>query len=207
MLTSYDLSTVVARLSSAAANDEAASSPAGQPDAAARWAAVAAILRPAPSGEAEILLMCRAEREGDPWSGHMALPGGRRDARDPTLVHTAMRETLEEVGLDLSARGTYLAHLPPLQAMANGRPASLLVAPFVFALDFPHTEHLILNHEVAEAMWAPLGPLARGEANATVEHSHGGAKWRLPGLRVGHRVVWGMTYRMLEILFERIHAR
>lgn len=205
MLTSYDLATIVARLSSAA-EDEAPAEATSERHGSDRWAAVAAILRQAPTGDAEILFMCRAERPGDPWSGHMAFPGGRHEARDPTLLRTAVRETLEEVGLDLDTGGTFLARLPPLQAMANGRSAGLRVVPFVFALDFHRTERLVLNHEVAAAMWAPLGPLARGEATATVEHAHGGATWRLPGLRVGDRVVWGLTYRMMEILFERLHA-
>src|SRR6185436_21144367 len=50
----------------------------------------------------ELLLIQRSERAGDPWSGHMALPGGRRDARDIDLRATAMRETREEIGVELS---------------------------------------------------------------------------------------------------------
>src|SRR6476646_9126644 len=71
-------------------------------DAEGLRAAVAAIMRER-NGRAEILFIKRAERESDPWSGHMAFPGGRREPSDETLLHTARRETLEEVGLDLAS--------------------------------------------------------------------------------------------------------
>src|SRR6478752_6570976 len=68
-------------------------------DASLIWAAVAAVLVPSPDA---VLLIRRAERAGDPWSGHMALPGGRREPEDADLVETARRETFEEVGLQLA---------------------------------------------------------------------------------------------------------
>src|SRR5688500_19473207 len=63
-------------------------------------AAVALLLRA--HEELELLLIKRAEQESDPWSGHVALPGGRRDAEDPDLLHTALREAEEEVGITAS---------------------------------------------------------------------------------------------------------
>ena len=65
------------------------------------WAAVAVILAPDPDA---LLLIRRAERAGDPWSGHMALPGGRQEPTEPDLFTTAVRETAEEVGLTLGRR-------------------------------------------------------------------------------------------------------
>ena len=62
------------------------------------WAAVAIVLAPDPDA---VLLIRRAERAGDPWSGHMALPGGRYEPKDPDLLGTALRETVEEVGVAL----------------------------------------------------------------------------------------------------------
>ncbi|HEX6006859.1 MAG TPA: NUDIX domain-containing protein, partial [Burkholderiales bacterium] len=63
----------------------------------AREAAVALLLRA--HDELELLLIKRAEQESDPWSGHVALPGGRRNRHDSDLLHTALRETEEEVGI------------------------------------------------------------------------------------------------------------
>ena len=66
--------------------------------AAPARAAVAMVLRPAAGGASEVLLIERAEKPGDPWSGHMAFPGGRLDPSDPDPRFTAERETFEEVG-------------------------------------------------------------------------------------------------------------
>ncbi|WP_437283971.1 NUDIX hydrolase [Sorangium sp. So ce406] len=209
MLPSYDLAAIVARL----AGREAALDALTQE----RQAAVAAILR-APAGapgtarepmgdrdpgEAELLLIRRAEHPRDPWSGHMALPGGRRDAADSSLLDTAIRETREEVGIDLAAHGALLARLPDLPAVVRGRRVGLVISPFVFALG--STPELTLSDEVAEALWTPLGPLARGECASTYAYTHEGNVVHLPCLRVDERVVWGLTYRMLEQLFEVLH--
>ena len=169
-------------------------------------AAVAAIVRePAPGEEVELLLIKRAEHPSDPWSGHMALPGGRRDRGDASLLATAVRETREEVGIDLEARGALLGRLEAVEAVAGGRRVGLIITPFVFAL---HVDGPIAfdEREVAEAIWAPLGPLARGEAAGTYAYRHEGVVYDLPCLRVGERVVWGLTYRMLQLFFSAIRA-
>jgi 8-oxo-dGTP pyrophosphatase MutT (NUDIX family) len=164
-------------------------------------AAVAAVLRPGldPELGPEILLIRRAEHPDDPWSGHMAFPGGRAEPRDPDLVHTAIRETEEETGLLLSG-DQLLGPLDEVAALARARHTGLVVSPFVFAAS--GTTALLPNHEVAEIVWAPLGPLMRGEVPATVEYPLDGQTLRLPGFQVGERVVWGLTYGLLKGFFE-----
>lgn len=200
MLPSYELMGIEARLARGGAKDD--------PDAQVlqvRQAAVAAILRaPLAGGDAEILLMRRAERHGDPWSGHMAFPGGRRDAGDASLLATAVREVREEVGLDLGAHGALLARLPDIRAVARGLRIDLTITPFVFALR-SHVE-LTLNEEVAETLWVPIRPLALGETSGTFPYQHEDKLVELPCLRVGERVVWGLTYQMLCAFFDVLHA-
>jgi 8-oxo-dGTP pyrophosphatase MutT (NUDIX family) len=150
-------------------------------------AAVATILRSGPSG-VEVLLIKRAERDGDPWSGHVAFPGGKRDPGDASLLDTAIRETLEEVGLALEARAL-VARLGDLSAYRNG----IRVAQYVFVLDAP-SPPLAVSTEVAATLWAPLDRLAELEAQRP---SAG-----LPSLQFGSYLVWGMTYRMLRRLFD-----
>lgn len=165
-------------------------------------AAVAAILRPETTG-AEVLLIRRADREGDPWSGHMAFPGGRRAPPDPDLVATATRETLEEVGLDLRTHARLIGRLPDLPAFARARRTGLVIAPFVFALE----REAVLTfdpREVAEALWAPLLPMATGEVASTMRYERDGVAVDLPSWNVQGHVVWGLTYRMLETLFALI---
>jgi 8-oxo-dGTP pyrophosphatase MutT (NUDIX family) len=164
-------------------------------------AAVAVILRRGVA-DTEVLFIRRADREGDPWSGHMAFPGGRRDPGDGSLLATALRETREEVGLDLTREGTVLVRLPNVQAYARARPANLIVAPFVFAVD----KELALtpNEEVAEALWCPLGPIVRGEGTKPFTYRYEGVDYTLPSFDVDGRVVWGLTYRMIELLTEKL---
>ncbi len=169
------------------------------PPAGAR-AAVAAVLRPGPHG-AEVLLIRRADREGDPWSGHMAFPGGRAQPTDRDPRATAVRETREEVGIDLDAHGRLIGRLPDLDAFARGRRAGLVIAPFVFALD-GEASLTFDPREVADAIWAPLAPLARGEGASTFVYDRDGVSLELPCWSVQGHVVWGLTYRMLEALFE-----
>src|SRR5688572_1073758 len=105
------------------------------PAPAGRHAVVAAILRDSPAG-VEVLLIRRAEHEFDPWSGHMALPGGHGDAVDESLVATAVREVSEEVGLDLLEHAELLGRLPELVAF----PATFTIFPLVFALEAGRSE-------------------------------------------------------------------
>jgi 8-oxo-dGTP pyrophosphatase MutT (NUDIX family) len=169
-------------------------------------AAVAAVLRQhAPARGAELLFIRRAEHPEDPWSGHMAFPGGRHDETDATLLATALRETREEVGLDLGAHGTLLTRLPDVPAIARGRRMGLVIAPFVFALEAPDCV-LALNDEVAEALWIPLEALVSGEGAGTLAYVHEGQSLQLPCVRYQGRVVWGLTFQMLQYLLTVLRA-
>lgn len=177
---------------------------------ARKRAAVAAVLRPMVglSGqlnplETEILLIRRAERAGDPWSGQMAFPGGHEDGRDPDLLATAVRETHEEVGLDLRHH-ELIAALDEHPATYQGTFTGMVIAPFVFALR--SDAELRPNHEVASIIWAPLGQMARGELDVEHELRRGGETMRFPGYGVGPHVVWGLTHRMLQNLFASLSA-
>ncbi len=166
-------------------------------------AAVAAIIRERnPELGPEILLIRRAEDPRDTWSGHMAFPGGRRDQDDASLLATAVRETLEEVGLDLSTDADLLGRLIPMPAM---RRTTFLIAPFVF--DLRNDATLSPNREVAETIWAPIAPMIRGDLDATYGYMRDGIELPMPAFRVKERVVWGLTYQMLRTLFRVAGAR
>lgn len=162
-------------------------------------AAVALVLREQQLGP-EILLIRRAERAGDPWSGHMAFPGGREDPTDPSLFATAVRETREELALDLEAHGRLLGALSVLPAIARGRSTGMVIAPFVFELT-EETRFAYKLDEVQEALWVPLEPMMRGALKTTIPYELSGQSLRLPAHDVQGRVVWGLTYRMLDDLF------
>jgi 8-oxo-dGTP pyrophosphatase MutT (NUDIX family) len=167
-----------------------------------KQAAVAAVLRDGQAGP-EVLLIRRAEHPSDPWSGHMAFPGGRHDPTDSDLEATVVRETQEELGLNLLRDASLIARLDHVPAIARGRRTGLTIAPFVFELTAPSVI-LKNNYEVAEALWAPLLPLMRGERATTTRYVYEGRTLELPAHDVDGRLVWGLTYRMLDELFRRM---
>jgi len=165
-------------------------------------AAVAVILRDLGSGP-EVLFIERAQRTGDPWSGHMAFPGGRVDPIDRDARSAAERETEEEVGLSLDP-ASYLGRLDDIEGGARVLSRSLLVSAHVYHL--PEPGRLATNHEVREAFWFPLGDLL--DPSRHVDHLHPARRdVRYPGILVGvpeRQVVWGLTYRILEGFFSLI---
>lgn len=168
-------------------------------DAGLPRAAVAVLLRPGDEG-LELLLIRRAEREGDPWSGHVALPGGREQADDAGPAHTAARETHEEVGIDVRAGGRLLGPLAPVWPQ-SARAPGIVVRPFVFAV--PARVETVPNHEVDAVVWIPLhelmGPGAVTEHLLEIE---GIEPMRFPAFGARGYVVWGLTHRILTTLLE-----
>lgn len=165
-----------------------------------KWAAVAMLLRDGGAG-LEVLFIRRAEHPRDPWSGHMAFPGGRQQTEDGSLLETAIRETREEVGLDLFAEADHIGQLDDLQAIARGKPQETVIRPFVFEV---HRESPLRadEKEVAEALWTPLVPLYRGEADTVRPYQWHGTQIDFPAYDVDGRVVWGLTYQMLRSFFR-----
>jgi 8-oxo-dGTP pyrophosphatase MutT (NUDIX family) len=176
--------------------------PARVTEGALTRAAVAVVLREAPSGF-EVLFIRRAEADGDPWSGQMGFPGGRAEPGED-LRTTAMRETVEETGIDLAAHGELLGELDEVRAMARMRPMDLAITPFVFRLDGPAT--FVPNAEVRSVHWLPLDELLGPRWQSTMEYLHEDASLHFPCLRFGDLVIWGLTYRMFMGLRERLEA-
>lgn len=172
-------------------------------DGAAHAAAVALVLRPADRG-LEALFIKRAEHPNDPWSGHVGLPGGRAEGGDPSLVHTAIRETEEEIGLRLALGRDYLGPLDETRATARSRSIDMKIAPFVFAsLDAP--DELIRSEEVAATHWIPLLDLFDSAHASSVTMQHSGQTLRFPAIEIGGLTIWGLTLRMLRN-FEALAA-
>jgi 8-oxo-dGTP pyrophosphatase MutT (NUDIX family) len=160
-------------------------------------AAVAVILAPNPDG---VLLIRRAERDGDPWSGHFGLPGGRRDPGDRDLLATSLRETVEEVGYVLSQD----AFLGQLHDVWPRSPLSrlIVVRPYVFAIS--ERPHPTLSDEVAEAFWVSLAELAApGIYRDTVIRVLGEDR-RFPAYHLQQGIVWGLTERILTQLLAHL---
>jgi 8-oxo-dGTP pyrophosphatase MutT (NUDIX family) len=159
----------------------------GQPEAAV------AILH-AQKPEETVLLIRRAERVGDPWSGHWSFPGGRRDAADPNLLITALRELNEECGIRLEENNLESALRP---TMAGRRAGNLmLVAPFLFRIE--HILPTVLDfREAVEAVWMPLSRI-RDLAEHRLQNVPGMApEIHFPAIELNGMPLWGFTYRVL----------
>lgn len=156
-------------------------------------AAVAVMLRPRET--VEMLLVRRADREEDPWSGHVGLPGGRREEGDDDLVETARRETEEETGVDLAEVGRTLGFLDEVTPGGPGLPP-IVVSPLVTAVPADLSTE-IDPRELRDATWAPLSALA--DPAATDEHVEriGERAVAFPTIRYGEFEVWGLTYRIV----------
>jgi 8-oxo-dGTP pyrophosphatase MutT (NUDIX family) len=159
------------------------------------WAAVAVILSSTPDS---VLLIRRAERPGDPWSGHIGLPGGRFDPDDSDLVATAIRETAEEIGYTLSTEGL-LGRLEDVWPRTP-LPRMIVVRPYVFAVTGrgPVTP----NPEVAEAFWVPLAELRRPTVLRDTIVSLRGEDRTFPAYHLAPGTVWGLTERILTSLLQ-----
>ncbi|HEX5580313.1 MAG TPA: CoA pyrophosphatase [Gemmatimonadaceae bacterium] len=166
-----------------------------------RRAAVALVLRPDPAGGLDLLFIRRAEYPGDPWSGQIAFPGGRQEPEDDTLRETAIRETREEVGLDLLAGGLVLGALDELHPRTPVLPP-IVVRPYVFATGA--TAHLYPSDEVAAAFWVPLDALRAPDATFEATVVVRGEERRVPGLRHLEHVIWGMTERIFRDFLARL---
>ncbi len=165
-------------------------------------AAVAAVFRPlGPGGGSELLFIQRATKSTDPWSGQMAFPGGREEPSDPSPRHTAMRETEEEVGLDLSG-ARFLGTLSELDGgRANNR--RVIVSAHAWWWDGPRPE-LRPNYEVADVIWVPLSDLV--DRNRHIDYRYPLSGMLFPGIQLDQpdQVIWGLTLRFLGDLFDRL---
>ena len=167
-------------------------------------AAVALVL----AGDASDLCVClirRAEHELDRWSGHVALPGGRVDPIDLGPREAAIRETREEVGLRLE-RSPYLGSLGAQPINRNGRPGELSLSSYVFHLG-EVLEQFTPNDEVAEAFWVPLRHLLDPRNAGYRPTTRDGVTYDSPAVLYQGHHIWGLTYRVLTIFFERMQLR
>jgi 8-oxo-dGTP pyrophosphatase MutT (NUDIX family) len=172
-------------------------------DGTRQQAAVTLLLRNH-TGLAELLMIKRALNPKDFWSGHLALPGGRRQLEDADLKTTAIRETREEVGIDIYDGGEILGRLDTVVPVSTRIP-DITITPYVaISPPYYHSKHidsgdtpLNINHEVALAFWIPVAFLKKDGRSSAVSHLIEGHKYEWPAYASIHGPVWGLTERIL----------
>ena len=168
-----------------------------------RWmtrASVAVILRKSQAHGFDILLIKRAERSDDPWSGDMAFPGGKMASTDQSIYHTALRELQEEIGLD-AENLKQLGRLSDQLTKTHSGFRPMIISPFIFELK-EHAD-FVLNHEVAEIVWVPLTHFSNLVNRKQMIWKLKGLKVNLPCYWFNNKRVWGLTLRMLDELIAK----
>ena len=160
-----------------------------------RRAAILLALRMSASAEPEVLMIKRADAERDPWSGHVALPGGRMEPNDADLAATAIRETWEETGVDVARDGRLVGALDDVTPRSPTL-MPMVIRPFV-ALVRADVE-IVPSHEVAAAFWVPLSALRSTESWGTGNVRVRDGERRVSVFRHGPYTVWGLTERVLR---------
>jgi 8-oxo-dGTP pyrophosphatase MutT (NUDIX family) len=163
-------------------------------------AAVALILRETGDDDVELLFIKRASRDDDPWSGQIALPGGRHEDSDASLEDTAVRETREEVGLELRRHGTIIGALDELRPRIAVLPP-VIVRPYVATVSADVA--MASSDEVAEIFWAPLDAILDPAAARATEIVVRQTRTTRPAIHFEGHVIWGMTENILR-RFEEI---
>ncbi len=163
-----------------------------------RQAAVTLLLREA-QREAELLIIKRSEREGDPWSGHLALPGGRAEAQDEDLLATAARETHEEIGVGLLREGSFIGQLPLIKPN-NPRLPQIEITPLVAIA--PAQLSFQLSEEVDDLFWLPVGRLKHEGLSDVYEMRFGDLVKKWPAYPSQRGPIWGITERILTSFLE-----
>ena len=157
-------------------------------------AGVAVIVRP----DDHMCMIRRAVKEGDYWSGHMGFPGGREESIDDGLLQTAIRETSEEIGVDI---------LPEqcMGRLSDLHHPKLQVAAFVFSLE-SHCEFVLEKSEVAEVYWLPLSAFSDPSYRGTRTATYKGKEYQAPVVNIGTADVWGISLRFIEDLLRRLDS-
>ena len=149
-------------------------------------AAVALLLKSKRS-DFDVLFVKRVKNPSDPWSGQMALPGGKRESKDASLKDTVLRETLEETGIELNQ----CRFLGVLSAVKSEPKPEIKILPFVVILE--DEPKLKLNKaELETFIWVPYEEIVQSQGKA--EFSFG----KVPSFILADAVVWGVTYKILS---------
>jgi 8-oxo-dGTP pyrophosphatase MutT (NUDIX family) len=146
--------------------------------------------------EVTVLLIKRSERKSDPWSGQIAFPGGRVEKSDRDLRDTAVRETREEMGVDLDSGSNFLGFLGAFKV----RMTEMKVVPCLFRA----VSELVIstNREVSSYRWVPLGAFQSNETSTLYTIDRMGIRLAFPAFRVDDYLIWGLTERIIFNLIE-----
>jgi 8-oxo-dGTP diphosphatase len=149
--------------------------------------AAVVILLTCKNNEPAILFVNRVDHPKDPWSGQMALPGGKKELKDSTLKNTVIRETQEEVGINLK-KCQFLGVLYTENSVVK---PDMEILPFVVYCKEKPVVH-VNTHELKEAVWISIPELVQNQKMAILPLGE------FPAFVVKEYTIWGVTYRIMK---------
>jgi 8-oxo-dGTP pyrophosphatase MutT (NUDIX family) len=159
-------------------------------------AAVAIIVEDHPQLGLAFLMIQRAEREGDPWSGQMAFPGGKHDTDDQHITHTALREIEEELGVPGKSLHRFGRLSDILARPYRIQQKPMVVSPLLF--EPLKTMHFCPNEEVADVLWVPVSYFTDPSHRQVISWNRYGKQVDLPCYYYQDKKIWGMSLLMID---------
>ncbi len=172
------------------------------PDSNGRTRASVALILRQLVDDMEILFIQRATHDQDPWSGHIAFPGGKWEEGE-LVCQTARRETLEEIGIDLED-GSYLGRLSDIV----GTNLPVWVSCCVYGVGQIISDPL-LSEEVSDAFWIRLSDVRDQGRHHLAPVAFDDRRYEVPAIRLpveGKPVLWGITYRLVMQFLELLET-
>lgn len=158
-------------------------------------AAIMMILKQSDPGYS-LLFIKRPDNDRDPFSGHMAFPGGRMELDDNSKLDTAVRETLEEVGININRSARVLGALDDVNPN-NPRARNYLVTPYLSILE----EEVDITpdaNEVEKTIWVPMHHLVDDKNTQVRIRVRDGREVKDYAYNYDQYLIWGMTGRVLH---------
>lgn len=146
----------------------------------------------------DVLLQRRAATMGH-HPGQISFPGGGVEEHDADVTATALREAVEETGLDPTGV-EILGTLPELPLAVSHN----LVTPVPAWWTKPSDVAAVDHREAVDVFRTPVADLLDPENRRSVVHELGSRRFLTPAFQVGERLVWGFTAIVLANMFDAL---
>jgi len=140
-------------------------------------------------GKTPLIIMTEKPKSMKFHAGEISFPGGKLDTNDSNLLDTALRETSEEIGLNVS-KNEIIGQLNPVKTLTTG----FLILPFVCMLE--QIPPLVTNSEVEKILHIPLSPFLQTVAK-DCDPSHNLMN-EMYTFEYQKQIVWGASARILK---------
>lgn len=174
-----------------------------EPEPGSILSSISIIVRTSKKNDEELFFIKRAKRQGDNFSGHMAFPGGVKEKYDKSILDTAKRETMEEVGIDLNKDAEYVGRYDDYRPV-NPNANAFLVSPHVFFLKKSSPKLMLNKDEVEDTVWIPINVIRDMLADSPRISERYDRKYNDNVFEYKGYKIWGMTGKILYSFINKI---